>query len=53
MTHQLGNGGLSNSTVNSNQALGAPNNGGCSTVFHVGLGPYVQDQEHFKNLFTV
>lgn len=53
LTHQLTNNGQANSSVNSNQQLGAPNNGQCSTVFHVGLGQYVSDQEHFKNLFTV
>jgi len=54
LTHQLTN-APGNAGVNTNhQAMtGGPNNGTCSTVFHVGLGQYVGDQEHFKNLFTV
>ena len=44
---------MSNSSVNGNQSLGAPNNGCSAAVFHVGLGQYVSEQEHFKNLFTV
>lgn len=32
----------------------APPQNACSTaVFHVGLGQYVSEQEHFKSLFTV
>jgi hypothetical protein len=53
LSHQLTNGGTPNSAGNTNQALGGPNNGTCSTVFHMGLGQYMSDQEHFKNLFTV
>ena len=52
LTHQLPNAN-SNAAINGSQGMNGPNNGACSTVFHVGLGQYVQDQEHFKNLFTV
>jgi hypothetical protein len=32
----------------------APPQNACSTaVYHVGLGQYVSEQEHFKSLFTV
>lgn len=53
LQHQINN-QSTNSGVNSNQSLAGPNNSQCSTqLFHVGLGQYVSDQEHFKNLFTV
>lgn len=53
LQHQLNN-QATNSGVNSNQSLAGPNNSQCSTqLFHVGLGQYVSDQEHFKNIFTV
>jgi hypothetical protein len=54
LPHQLANGTPSNAQVGSTQAItAAQNNAACSTVFHVGLGQYVSDQEHFKSLFTV
>jgi hypothetical protein len=50
LTNAPGNTGVS---TNHQAMTAGPNNGTCSTVFHVGLGQYVGDQEHFKNLFTV
>jgi len=52
LQHQLQNAAPTSTNVNPNQALGGPTNG-CSAVFHVGLGQYVSDQDHFKSLFTV
>lgn len=58
--HQLNSGGGGGGGVSVSQSPGSsqtlnPNNPSqCSTqLFHVGLGQYVSEQEHFKNLFTV
>ncbi|CAF0929170.1 unnamed protein product [Brachionus calyciflorus] len=47
LSHQLTNSGPSNN--NTNQHLTSANN----HVIQVGLGQYVSDQDHFKNLFSV
>lgn len=50
--HQLANGGgptHPNQQINQGNTTGPP----CSTVIHMGLGQYMSEQEHFKNLFTV
>jgi hypothetical protein len=49
LTHSTG---PQNQAVNTNQALNGQNNA-AQAVFHVGLGQYVSEQEHFKNLFSV
>jgi len=51
--HQLTANGTPNHGAAGQSGHQSQANSQCSTVFHVGLGQYMSEPEHFKSLFTV